>query len=77
MANKHGTAKPQGGGKIKVADKAKEQFIEEIERLRQKADKLGREKTERKGAEEKLQKSEEIFRALIQNSSDIIEVVDS
>jgi len=53
VANKHGKAKAQGGGKIKVADKAEEQLIEEIERLRQKVD--------------KLRQSEQKYRAILEN----------
>ncbi|MBA7504973.1 Sensor protein FixL [subsurface metagenome] len=67
MANKHGKAKAQGGGKIKVADKANEQLIEEIERLRQEVDKLRQEETERKRVETALQESEARYRTILEN----------
>jgi len=67
VANKDGKAKAQGGGKIKVADKAEEQPIEEIERLRQEVTALRREKTARKKAEEELRQSEEKYRTILEN----------
>ena len=72
MANKHGKAKAQGGGKIKVADKAEEQLIEEIERLRQEVAALRQEKTERKKAEEALRESEEEYRNLFESAPESI-----
>ena len=67
MANKHGTAEPQGGGKIKVANNAQEQLIKEIERLRQEVDKLSQEKTERKQAETALRESEARYQTILEN----------
>jgi two-component system cell cycle sensor histidine kinase/response regulator CckA len=67
VANKHGKTKLQGGGKIKVADKAKEQLIEEIERLRQEVDKLRQEKTACKQAETALRESEARYRTILEN----------
>ena len=67
MANKHDKTKLQGGGKIKVADKAEEQLIEEIERLRQEVDKLRQEKTERKKADTALRESEARYQTILEN----------
>jgi len=70
VANKHGKAKAQGGGKIKVADKAEEQLIEEIERLRQEVDKLRQEKTARKQAETALRESEARYQPILESIVD-------
>jgi len=59
-----------------MEDKTKQQLIEQLESLRQEVAELKQEKAEHKQAEETLQGSEERFRALVENSSDIIQVVD-
>ncbi len=77
MANKHGKAKPQGGGKIKVAGKAEEQLIEEIERLRQEVSELRREETELKRAETALREDEERFRDIAETTLEWLWEVDA
>ncbi len=67
MANKHDKTKLQGGGKIKVVDKAKRQLIGETERLRQKADKLRQEKTALERAEEALRESEARYQTILES----------
>jgi len=62
---------------MKVADKAQEQLIEEIERLRQEVHKLRREKAERKQAEKALEESEEKYRTQFEQALDAIFIADT
>ena len=59
-----------------MEDKTKQQLIEQVESLRKELAGLKQEEAGHKQAEETLQGSEERFRALVENSSDIIQVVD-
>jgi PAS domain S-box-containing protein len=60
---------------MKNEDKTKEQLLYELEEMRQRVNALEKSETERKRAEEGLRQSEERWRSLVQNISDIILVM--
>jgi PAS domain S-box-containing protein len=64
------------GHKMTAPSKTNQDLIEEISTLKQRIQELEKSESERKGASEVLRKSEEYFKAIIRNSSDIILIVD-
>jgi PAS domain-containing protein len=64
------------GHQMKDTSRTNPELIKEISALKQKIKKLEQSESERKRASDALQESEEYFKAIIQNSSDIILIVD-